>query len=84
MLLASVSQRCYFSAEMSHRREALGAVHHHRRSPRHVRPDVREGSTEEGGEPVPDAGEGARVSGISSAATDLPRSTAQGREADCD
>lgn len=41
MLLANVSQRCYFSAEMSHRRGALGAVHHHRRSPRHVQPAVR-------------------------------------------
>lgn len=40
MLLASVNQRCY-CAEMSHRRAALGSVHHHRRSPRHVQPAVR-------------------------------------------
>ncbi|KAK1888040.1 Gustatory and odorant receptor 24 [Dissostichus eleginoides] len=54
---------------MSHRWGALGAVHHHRRSPRHVRPAVR-GSSASG--PGTRRGRRARDSGFSSAATDLP------------
>ncbi|KAL7402251.1 hypothetical protein ABVT39_011950 [Epinephelus coioides] len=69
MLLANVSQRCYFSAEMSHRRGALGAVHHHRRSPRHVRPAVRGSSASGARYQPPTEGPGF---GVSSAATDLP------------
>lgn len=81
MLLANVNQRCYFRAEMSHRRGALGAVHHHRRSPRHVRPDVREGSALVGRyqTPTEDPGFGGFFCSHRPS-----RSKAQGREADCD
>lgn len=59
MLLANVSQRCYFRAEMSHRRGARGAGHHHRRGSRHERPAVRWGVGGGTGlrSPVPDARE---------------------------
>lgn len=81
MLLANVNQRCYFSAEMSHRRGALGAVHHHRRSPRHVRPAVRGSSAlvARYQTPTEDPGFGAFLCSHRPS-----RSKAQGREEDCD
>lgn len=81
MLLANVSQRCYFSAEMSHRRGALGAVHHHRRSPRHVRPAVRGSSASVARYQTPTGGPGF---GGFFYSRRPPRSKAQGRKADCD
>ncbi|CAJ1057543.1 Hypothetical predicted protein [Xyrichtys novacula] len=62
MLLATVSQRCYFTAGMSHRRGALRAVHHHRRSPRHVLPVGRENQRPRA--PKPETDEVTRGSGF--------------------
>lgn len=91
MLLANVSRRCYFSAEMSHRRGALSSGHRQRRrSPRHER---NKAERRRSGAPAPDAhggagnfweGRGFGVEGgaFVSAAADLP-----GRkrwEGDCD
>lgn len=64
MLLADVSRRSYLSWEMSHRRGALGSVHHRRRGQRHVRPIVQGKQRLEGPVPHADGGEGEGELGI--------------------